>query len=69
MTEPSAARLAADLAAGKVKALEVTEACLARIAADEPRVQAFAHIDPEHARTQAKALDERKRAGRRWAQS
>ena len=36
---------------------------LARIAADEPRVQAFAHLDPDHARAQAKALDERKRAG------
>ena len=64
MTEPTAVQLAADLAAGKVTALEVTEACLARIAADEPRVQAWAHLDPEHARAQAKALDERKRAGR-----
>ena len=59
----SAVQLAADLAAGKVKALEVTEACLARVAADEPRVQAFAHLDPDHARAQARALDERKRAG------
>ncbi len=42
----------------------MTEACLARIAADEPRIQAFAHLDPEHARAQARALDERKRAGR-----
>jgi Asp-tRNA(Asn)/Glu-tRNA(Gln) amidotransferase A subunit family amidase len=63
MTEPSAAQLAADLSAGKVTALEVTDACLARIAADEPRVQAWAHLDPDHAGTQAKALDERKRAG------
>ena len=64
MTEPTAVQLAADLAAGKVNALEVTEACLARIAADEPRVQALAHLDPDHARAQARALDERKRAGR-----
>jgi Asp-tRNA(Asn)/Glu-tRNA(Gln) amidotransferase A subunit family amidase len=63
MIEPSAAAIAADIAAGKVTALEVTEACLARIAVDELRVQAFAHLDPEHARAQAKALDERKRAG------
>ena len=45
-------------------ALEVTEACLARSALDEPRIHAFAHLDPEHARAQARALDERKRAGR-----
>ena len=64
MTEPSAVEIAADIAAGKVTALAVTEACLARIAADEPRIQAFAHLDPEHARAQARALDERKRAGR-----
>ena len=62
MTESSAVQLAADLAAGKVKALEVTEACLARIAADEPRCR-LAHLDPDHARAQARALDERKRAG------
>ena len=59
MTEPSAMAVAADIAAGKVTALEVTEACLARIAADEPRVRAFAHFDPEHAR----ALDRLVAAG------
>ena len=64
MTEPTAVEIAADIAAGKVTALAVTEACLARIAADEPRIQAFAHLDPEHARAQARALDDRKRAGR-----
>jgi Asp-tRNA(Asn)/Glu-tRNA(Gln) amidotransferase A subunit family amidase len=64
MTEPSAIELARDIAAGKVTALEVTEACLARIAKDEPRVGAFAHFDPEHARRQARALDEHKQAGR-----
>ena len=63
MTEPSATQLAADLAAGKVTALAVTDAYLARIEADEPRVQAFAHLDPGHARAQAQALDDRKRAG------
>lgn len=62
--EPSAAGLACDLAAGKMSALEVVEACLARIAADEPRVQAWAHLDPEHARNQAQARDEHRRAGR-----
>ena len=36
---------------------------MTRIAADEPRIQAFAHLDPAHARAQARALDERKRTG------
>lgn len=63
MTEPSARQLAADIADGRVTALEVTEACLTRIAADEPRVLAWAHLDPDHARHQAQALDDRKRAG------
>jgi Asp-tRNA(Asn)/Glu-tRNA(Gln) amidotransferase A subunit family amidase len=63
MAEPSAVRIAADVAHGRVSALKVTEACLARIAADEPRVRAWAHLDPAHARVQARALDERKRAG------
>jgi Asp-tRNA(Asn)/Glu-tRNA(Gln) amidotransferase A subunit family amidase len=63
MTEPSAVQIAADIAAGKVSALAITDACLARIEADEPRVRAWAHLDPEHARAQARALDERKQAG------
>lgn len=62
--EPSASAIARDLAAGRVTALAVTEACLARIAADEDRVQAFQHLDHEHGRAQARALDERKRAGK-----
>lgn len=62
--EPDAAALAGDIRAGKVTALEVTEACLARIALDEPRLHAFAHLVPDHARAQARRLDEHKRAGR-----
>src|ERR1700754_4163535 len=63
MDEPGAVGLAADIAAGKVTALEETEAWLARIAAEEPRILAFAHFDSEHVRSQARALDERKRSG------
>lgn len=62
--EPSATELRADLEAGKVTALEVTEACLRRLEAEEPRIRAWAHVDPAHARAQAEALDARKRAGR-----
>jgi Asp-tRNA(Asn)/Glu-tRNA(Gln) amidotransferase A subunit family amidase len=52
------------LSEGKITALELTEACLARIAADEPRVQAWAFLDPELARAQARRCDEARRLGR-----
>jgi Asp-tRNA(Asn)/Glu-tRNA(Gln) amidotransferase A subunit family amidase len=49
---------------GKISALELAEACLARIAAEEPRVQAWAFLDPELARAQARRCDEARRHGR-----
>jgi Asp-tRNA(Asn)/Glu-tRNA(Gln) amidotransferase A subunit family amidase len=52
-TEPTATELLADLAAGKVSAAEVTAACLARLQAEEPRIHAWVHHDPAHARAQA----------------
>ena len=52
------------LGEGKISALELTEACLARIAGDEPRVQAWAFLDPELARAQARRCDEARRLGR-----
>jgi len=52
------------LSEGKITALELTDACLARIAADEPRVQAWAFLDPELARAQARRCDEARRLGR-----
>jgi Asp-tRNA(Asn)/Glu-tRNA(Gln) amidotransferase A subunit family amidase len=52
------------LSEGKITALELTEACLARIAADEPRVQAWAFLDPELARAQARRCDDARRLGR-----
>jgi Asp-tRNA(Asn)/Glu-tRNA(Gln) amidotransferase A subunit family amidase len=52
------------LSEGKISALELTEACLARIAAEEPRVQAWAFLDPELARAQARRCDELRRVGR-----
>ena len=52
------------LSEGKISALELTDACLARIAADEPRVQAWTFLDPELARAQARRCDDVRRAGR-----
>ncbi|WP_424966173.1 amidase [Dinoroseobacter sp. S375] len=51
------------LRAGELTALELTDACLARIAAREPEVGAWAFLDPELARAQAKACDAQAAAG------
>ncbi|MCB1884439.1 MAG: amidase [Geminicoccaceae bacterium] len=59
-----AAEARALLVDGRLSALELTEACLARIAAREETVRAFAFLDPDHARRQAEALDALRRAGR-----
>lgn len=46
-----------DLRAGRVTALGATEACLARIAALDPKLGAFQLVDGDRARTAAAALD------------
>ncbi len=61
--ELGVAAAAAAVAAGEITAEELTAACLARIAAEEPRVAAWAHLDPEHALAQARAADDRRRRG------
>jgi Asp-tRNA(Asn)/Glu-tRNA(Gln) amidotransferase A subunit family amidase len=48
----------------KITAEELTRACLARIKAREPEVQAWAFLDPEHALRQALAADEWRKRGR-----
>jgi Asp-tRNA(Asn)/Glu-tRNA(Gln) amidotransferase A subunit family amidase len=60
----TAAVLAERIAAGAVSARDATEACLARIAERDGAIRAFAHIDPDHARAQADALDRHRKAGR-----
>jgi Asp-tRNA(Asn)/Glu-tRNA(Gln) amidotransferase A subunit family amidase len=52
------------LASGALRAVELVEACIARIEAREPEVQAWAWFDPDFARHQAKALDAHRQAGR-----
>ncbi len=64
LTTLSARQAQGLLSAGKLGALELTEACLARIEAEEPRVQAWAFLDPELARAQARRCDEAHRLGR-----
>ena len=48
---------------GEMTAEEYTAACLARIEATEAQVQAWAHLDSEHALEQARMLDQVRQAG------
>ena len=41
----------------------LVEACLERVRAADPEVQAWAFLDPEHALSQARALDQQRREG------
>ncbi|HEX6144650.1 MAG TPA: amidase [Geminicoccaceae bacterium] len=59
----SARALAAALHDGRTSAAEVVERCLERIAAREEEVRAWTFLDPDHARRQARALDDFRRHG------
>jgi Asp-tRNA(Asn)/Glu-tRNA(Gln) amidotransferase A subunit family amidase len=59
----TATEAAAEIARGAVSAEDYTRVCLDRIAAVDNEIHAFAHLDPEHALAQARALDERKASG------
>ncbi len=65
LIELTATQAAAEIARGVISAEEYTRACLDRIATAESDVQAFAHLDPEHALAQARALDRHKAEGGR----
>ena len=52
------------LARGALRAVDVAQACLDRIAAVEPTVQAWAWLDGDHVMTQARALDAHRSTGR-----
>ena len=59
----TATQAAVEIARGALSAEDYARACLDQIAAIENEIQAFTHLDPEHALAQAKALDERKANG------
>ncbi|WP_326825227.1 Asp-tRNA(Asn)/Glu-tRNA(Gln) amidotransferase subunit GatA [Streptosporangium sp. NBC_01756] len=59
----SAAELGALVASGEVSAVEVAQAHLDRIAAVEPKINAFLHVDAETTLGQARAVDARRAAG------
>jgi Asp-tRNA(Asn)/Glu-tRNA(Gln) amidotransferase A subunit family amidase len=60
----SAADAAREIAEGRLTSEELVQACLERIRALEPKVQAWTFLDQEHALTQARAADEHKRSGK-----
>jgi Asp-tRNA(Asn)/Glu-tRNA(Gln) amidotransferase A subunit family amidase len=51
----TATAAAAAIAAGSLSPVALAEACLARVAAREPAVRAFVHLDPAQARRNARA--------------
>jgi amidase len=57
LNELTAAGIVAAIAAGRTTCEAVARACLERIAAREPQVQAWAHLDPDRVIAQARALD------------
>ena len=62
-SELSASDAARRLRDGALRSEELIRACLDRIEAAEPTVQAWTHIDPEHALEQARQADERRSSG------
>ena len=64
LTSLTVAQVAAQLAAGDITSEQLVEACLARIDAQEPHVQAWAFLDRDRALAEAKAADETRREGK-----
>ncbi len=59
----AAAEVAAAVARGSVSARAVTEAALARVARDNPRLNAYTDVTDDRALTQAEAIDSARAAG------
>lgn len=62
--EHSALQVAEKIRAGQITSLDLVEACLARIADSEANIAAWALLDQDLAREQARAMDELRRTGR-----
>jgi Asp-tRNA(Asn)/Glu-tRNA(Gln) amidotransferase A subunit family amidase len=63
LSQLTAAQAALEIREGRVTSRELVQACLDRIAAYDGEIQAWAHLDPEYALTQADKRDEDHRAG------
>jgi aspartyl-tRNA(Asn)/glutamyl-tRNA(Gln) amidotransferase subunit A len=65
LTDLTLQQAAEKLRAGEISSLELTEACLARIAALEPKIHAFVTVTPDLARSSAQSADARIAAWRK----
>lgn len=63
LLKKSALELADMLASGEITSIELTTACLDRIEAINPRINAFLHVDREGALTTAAEVDAKRAAG------
>jgi Asp-tRNA(Asn)/Glu-tRNA(Gln) amidotransferase A subunit family amidase len=63
LNQLTATEIVRAIADGKATCEAVARACLERIAAREPQVQAWQYIDPDYVLTQARALDKRATRG------
>jgi amidase len=63
LNELTATEIVAAIKSGRATCEAVTRACLDRIAAREPQVQAWQHIDPDHAIAEARARDRSNQRG------
>ena len=57
LNQLTASEIAAAITSGRTTCEAVVRACLDRVAAREPDVQAWAYIDPDHAIAAARAFD------------
>ena len=60
----SLADAAASVREGRISSVELVEDCLRRVEEVDGEIQAWAFLDPDHARRQARAADEHRMAGR-----
>ncbi|MGA1145781.1 MAG: Asp-tRNA(Asn)/Glu-tRNA(Gln) amidotransferase subunit GatA [Candidatus Nanopelagicales bacterium] len=63
LVRQGAATLAAAMQGGEITSVEITQACLDRIAAVDDKVHAFLHVDREGALDTARTVDDRRAAG------
>ena len=63
LIERSASELLADLQSGALSSEEATRAYLDAIAARDPQIKAFLHVDADSALKQARSIDEKRARG------
>ncbi len=63
LNQMSAVQAAAAISKGEITSEELVSACLRAIEAIDPKVEAWAFLDPEHALSQAREADRQRRSG------